>query len=200
VLSYNTPHETVFGRPEDAAPGQLLLANPFLGDENFKRTVVLLVEHSSDGSLGFVLNRITGVRVVDALDGLDDTTPFAGHLYLGGPVQLETLSFVHRLGPLADGAVRIGNGLYWGGDFERLKQMLREGRVEPDEVRFFMGYSGWGEGQLTTELTEKSWILHPANQASVFEPTPQHLWRNVLRSKGQEYAMMANFPEDPRLN
>ncbi len=186
----------MFGRPEDAAPGQLLLANPFMGDDNFKRTVVLLVEHSDEGSLGFVLNRSTGVRLAEAVE---EPVQFEGLLYSGGPVQPETLHVIHRLGPLVDGSTRIAEGVFWGGALDRLLRMLAEGRVGTDEARFFSGYSGWGPGQLAEELEGKSWIVVPA-PPNILDLSVNNLWRAVLRSMGNEYAILANFPEDPRLN
>lgn len=187
----------MFGRPEDAAAGQLLLANPFMGDPNFKRSVVLLVEHNSEGSLGFVLNRLSGVRLSEAIE---QPIRFEGPLYVGGPVQPESLHVVHRLGPLVEGSARVADGVYWGGDFDTLRRMLSEGRVATNDSRFFMGYSGWGPGQLAEELEANSWIVHPASAGSVFDLSINSLWRSVLRSMGHQYAILANFPEDPRLN
>ena len=176
--------------------GLLLLAEPFMADPNFKRSVVFICEKQKSGSVGFILNRPMPLKLSEAVE---DIVNFDATLYYGGPVQTDTLHFIHNV-PELEGSIKIIEGLYWGGNFEALKAMINSGQVSPENFRFFLGYSGWDMTQLDSEMEENSWIAHPANAAHVFKVKPDKLWREVLVEKGGEYAMMVNFPEDPSLN
>ncbi|QXD16620.1 YqgE/AlgH family protein [Rhodocaloribacter litoris] len=177
--------------------GTLLIAPPLMEDPNFRRTVVLLCEHGEEGSFGLILNRPLTLHLQDVLDDvLDYDTP----LSLGGPVQPNTLHFLHRFGERIPGAVPVLEDVYWGGDFEALKHLLTGERVTGEALRFFLGYAGWSPGQLEEEIEQGGWFLSPASGDVVFAEVPERLWRAVLRRKGGEYAILANFPDDPRLN
>lgn len=168
-----------------------------MGDENFARTVVLLMEHSEDGSLGFVLNK----KIENTLNELLDELPYCHFpVYLGGPVGQNTLHYVHRLGSQIEGAIEIQPGLFWGGRFEDLETRLRVGKLTEEDVVFFVGYSGWAPGQLDRELEEGSWIVAPLGQVQILPPAPDSLWQTVLRNLGKRYQVAANYPVDPRLN
>lgn len=178
--------------------GSLLIAEPFLWDPNFKRTVTLICEHDEEhGTFGFVLNRPLEMKLNDAIQGIKK---FNARLYYGGPVQLDTLHFLHRLGEEMEGAVKVCEGVYWGGNFEQLKAIINQGTAIPTDFRFFLGYSGWAAGQLHEEMRQLSWIVHPADARHVFSNNPANLWKEVLREMGGEYAQMVNFPEDPSYN
>ena len=166
-------------------------------DPNFKRTVVFLCEKQEDGSVGFILNKPMPLTLSEAVEGINN---FDSQLYYGGPVQTDTLHFIHNLGDQLEGSIEIIPGLFWGGNFETLKSLINEGMVQPGNVRFFLGYSGWDVSQLDNEMVEKSWIVCPAKAAYVFEAKAEELWKDVLREMGGRYAMMINFPEDPSLN
>lgn len=176
--------------------GTLLLAEPFMLDPNFKRTVVFLCEKQKSGSVGFILNRPMPLKLSEAVE---DIYNFDAQLYFGGPVQTDTLHFIHNV-PDLDSCIKIIDGLYWGGDFEALKTRINSGEVKPENFRFFLGYSGWDMSQLDNELQENSWILCPAKASYVFNTQPDILWKQVLKEMGGDYAMMVNFPEDPSLN
>lgn len=177
--------------------GLLLISPPMVKDPNFKRSVVLLCEHTPDGSFGLILNRPLGVQLAEVLELLGN----GEHpLLQGGPVQTDTLHFLHTCGEDIPGNVPIADGIFWGGEFDVMKVFLRTGEISPRHARFYLGYAGWGPGQLDREIDEGGWILAPANEGAVFWTDPADLWRTVLRGMGSEYAMLANFPEDPRLN
>ena len=179
------------------SPGMLLIAEPFLQDPNFKRTVVLLCEHQETGSFGFVLNR-------DYEQTLEDLIPeLAGMnqpVYYGGPVQKDTLHFLHQYPALIPGGFEVADGIYWGGDFDMAIQFLREQKIDSNNIRFFVGYSGWTGGQLEEELKEKSWLLTPAIRKLVFHRKAEEVWKDSLKNMGGDYEMMINFPVDPSLN
>ena len=177
--------------------GTLLIAPPMLEDPNFRRSVVLLCEHDVEGSMGLILNRPLDMRLGEILDELiSSDEPIA----LGGPVQTNTLHYIHRLGDDIPGSVTISDNLAWGGDFEVVKAMLQRGEIDPNILRFFVGYAGWSPGQLEEELDADGWIVSPSDEALIFSEEPQHLWRDILRRMGGEYALLANFPDNPRLN
>lgn len=165
-------------------------------DPNFKRTVVFLCEKQKSGSVGFILNRPMPLKLSEAVE---DIYNFDAQLYFGGPVQTDTLHFIHNV-PELEGCIKIIDGLYWGGNFEALKTLINSGEVKPDNFRFFLGYSGWDMSQLESEMKENSWILCPAKASHVFSAKPDTLWKQVLKEMGGDYAMMINFPEDPSLN
>jgi putative transcriptional regulator len=185
------------GNMLEPAPGMLLIAEPFLKDPNFMRTVVLLCEHQDEGSFGFVLNRsheYTLEELVPELEGMDQP------VYYGGPVQKDTLHFLHQCPEFIEGGFEVANGIYWGGDFEQALRGLRANLFDASKIRFFVGYSGWTGGQLEVECKEKSWLITPARENLVFPQEPEQVWKDSLRKMGGEYEMMINFPVDPSLN
>ena len=179
------------------APGILLIADPFLKDPNFMRTVVLLTEHREDGTIGFVLNR-------QYENTLDELIPeVEGHklpVYYGGPVQMNTIHFLHRYPEEIQGGIEVLKGIYWGGDFDAVIDLINNGKADPEKIRFYIGYSGWSSGQLDTEMTEKTWLTVEAVKKLVFHPNAEEIWRDSLKHMGGEYEMMINFPIDQQLN
>ena len=178
--------------------GDLLISEPFLPDPNFERTVIIICQHSEEGSFGFVLNKPSVMKFDEVLEDIVD---FGETLYVGGPVQQDTLHFIHRAGDLIEGGVEIANGLYWGGNFETLKILIENKQINPDDFKFFLGYSGWGSGQLQDEIKANSWIIYPqASLRQIFDYEPEKLWREVLKGMGGRFKMFSNYPDDPRLN
>jgi len=179
------------------APGILLIADPFLKDPNFARTVVLLCEHQDKGSFGFVINKLFD-QTLDELvpEVLVPNIP----VFFGGPVQMDTIHFVHQQPDLIDGGFEIIPGIYWGGRFENVVSLLNEGRLDLSRIKFFIGYSGWSSGQLVNEFNEKSWILSEGDTALIFDEKEQNIWQQSLKNLGNNFAIMANFPIDPSLN
>lgn len=181
----------------DPAPGILLIADPFLKDPNFLRTVVFLCEHKEEGSFGFVLNRKYEVTLDELLPDLE------GHkipVYYGGPVQMDTVHFLHQYPNEIPGGFEVIKGVYWGGDFELLVNMIKNEKIDLNKIRFFVGYSGWSDGQLKNELTEKSWLTVQATRKLVFHRNFEEIWKDSLKELGGDYEMMVNFPIDPQLN
>ncbi len=175
--------------------GDILLAEPFMKDGNFKRSAVLLCDHNEEGSFGLVLNRKLDLFVDDVLP---DFPAENIELYYGGPVGPDTLHFVHSYGDLIEGSVPLKNGIYWSGNFEQIKMLFETKSISTDKFRFFVGYSGWGEGQLEGEMDTDSWIV-AKNFADIFVGENE-LWKKVLQSMGGEYKIVSTYPEDPQLN
>lgn len=177
--------------------GVLLIADPFLKDPNFLRTVVFLCEHKEEGSFGFVLNRQYENTLDELIPELD------GHqlpVYYGGPVENNTIHFLHQYPLEIPGGKEVLRGVYWGGDFEAVVNMIKNDEVNPSKIRFYIGYSGWSTGQLDLEMTEKTWLTVKATRKLVFHHKHDEIWKASLQLLGGEYKMMANFPIDPQLN
>jgi putative transcriptional regulator len=175
--------------------GQLLVAGPGLVDPNFRRTVVLVGEHSEEGALGVVLNRASETTVGEAVPELSGLVDGLENVHVGGPVQRSALvvlaDFVE---PDRAGALVLDSIGFLPAE------------VDPDEIgelrraRIFAGYAGWGPGQLEEELEEGSWIVEPALPEDVFTGEPDDLWSDVLRRKGGPYEVLSLMPPDPTLN
>ncbi|MCA0366105.1 MAG: YqgE/AlgH family protein [Bacteroidetes bacterium] len=176
--------------------GKIIIAEPFLGDPNFERAVVLICEHNDAGSFGLVLNQPIKQKLADVIAEIYADFP----LGIGGPVEQNTLHFVHTSGSLIDEAINISDNLYWSGDFETAKSLLNTGILKPDSIKFFLGYSGWGPGQLEAELAENAWMVSEISSEKIFENKSGTFWREVLRDMGGNFKVMANYPIDPRLN
>jgi len=176
--------------------GSLLVAEPFLGDPNFDRSVILLTEHNDQGSIGFVINKELEVSLEQLVI---DFPTLDVPVYHGGPVQEDNLFFIHNKGELIPGSQQINDDLYWGGDLEPLKEMIKMGLVTEQNIRFYLGYSGWSAGQLEGELSINSWLVVNNAQVNLFGNS-QEMWRKVLLRAGGEYPLWANSPADPNLN
>ena len=180
----------------DVTNGNLLIAEPFMGDTNFERSVVLICEHSLAGTFGLVLNQRTDIHLGDVIEEVHADFP----LFVGGPVQQNTLHFIHRRPDLIDGSIRVLDDLYWSGDFEQIKRGVNIGTLTERDIRFFVGYSGWGEGQLESELEQKAWIVSRTDAEFLFDTPADAFWRGVLKRMGGEYKSIAHYPVNPRLN
>lgn len=182
----------------DPRGGDFLISEPFLPDPNFERSVILVCENSEEGTFGLVLNKATDLLLDDVLE---EEIPFTGTLNVGGPVEQNTLHFIHRLPDPVEGSVEIGDGLYWSGNFEQIKAMVISGLANEMNLKFFLGYSGWSEGQLREELDRQSWFVKPgATTKQVFEMEEDALWKSILGEMGGKYKVFSNYPIDPRLN
>ena len=179
------------------APGILLIADPFLKDPNFMRTVIFVCEHQEVGSFGFVLNKLTEQTLDELMTGFDG---FPIPIYYGGPVQMDTIHFLHQYPDQITGGHEVMKGIYWGVDFEKLSAMVKNNEIDLKKVRLFIGYSGWSNGQLRDELKEKSWLTVAATRELIFHKEPNDIWKDSLKHLGGEYEMMINFPTDPQLN
>lgn len=176
--------------------GVLLVSEPFLNDFYFGRSVVLIAEHNKDGSFGLILNKPVDVRINEAIKDF----PSSSRLFIGGPVKTDNLFVLHTLGDKIDGSMKVMEGIYWGGNIETIKKMLTEKQIKDDEIRFFIGYSGWVDKQLMRELDEHSWVMAKSDAHSLMHSDPEEMWKNILRTMGDEYLEWLNYPIDPTLN
>jgi putative transcriptional regulator len=172
--------------------GTLLVSDPFMDDPNFKRSVVLLCEHHSEGSLGFILNKPLGMPVSSLLSGFPD---FNAEVFYGGPVQTDTIHYVHNKGDLIEDSVEISQGVFWGGSYEQLKFCVQNELILPFDIKFFVGYSGWGEGQLVEEIEILSWMQIAIDKNYVFctAEMSKNLWKTVLENEGDLKSVIAQM-------
>jgi putative transcriptional regulator len=183
---------------EKPQKGDLLLSEPFLPDPNFERTVILLCEHGDDGSFGFVLNKRSNVTFSDVME---DAKNIEQELFIGGPVQQDTLHFIHTNDYELEGGQEVNGDITWGGNFEQLLFHADTGVLQPSEFIFFLGYSGWSPGQLDDELKQNSWIVYKnVSKDLVFKTSPDDLWKIVLKSMGGKYSLFSQYPVDPNMN
>ncbi|WP_367389840.1 YqgE/AlgH family protein [Lewinella sp. LCG006] len=174
--------------------GRILLAEPFMVDPNFKRAAVLLCDHSKEeGSVGFILNRPLQTKIDELIDDFPD---FDAEVFFGGPVQMDSVHYLHSVGDLLEGSVKVAQGVYWGGDFEKLKFLIHSELINPNQIRFFVGYAGWSDGQLLDEMGYGSWLLATMDANYLFNVKPEALWQSIMTNKGDTFAVIAQVPED----
>ncbi|MFH0841112.1 MAG: YqgE/AlgH family protein [Bacteroidota bacterium] len=185
--------------PEDKIPekGKILISEPFLPDTFFNRTIVYLVDHNAEGSVGFILNKKLEIKVCDAISGFDD---WQEYLSMGGPVAPDTLHYLHNLGDKIPNSVLVDENIYWGGDIDFIRGLIRKGKLDNTQIRFFLGYSGWSAGQLERELKENSWVIAKVKTDIVLNNPVDNTWKKVLRGLNSKYRMWADFPESPDMN
>lgn len=181
------------------AQGSILISEPFLQDAYFQRSVVLLVEHTQEGSMGFVLNKKTDLIVNTFFKELEAFPEIP--IYLGGPVSANRLFFIHSLGDLIiPDALKLNEHLYFDGNFEALKRYILNGHSIEGKVKFFLGYSGWTEGQLAGEIDRNSWVVSQATNRSVLVADGESYWKRTLESLGSQYQTWTKYPKEPCLN
>ncbi len=178
--------------------GHLLVAEPsIIGDVAFNRSVVLLADHSETGSVGFILNKILDFSLKDLIPELDSEFK----IYNGGPVEQDNLYFIHRVPELIPGSIEIANGIYWGGDFDIVIELISKKMINEKQIRFFLGYSGWEANQLNEELNSHSWVVvSNDNSSEVIEKPYSSFWREKMMQLGGEYQLWSNAPENPSYN
>ena len=172
--------------------GQVLLAEPFMADPYFKRAVLLVCEHHGEGTIGFILNKSIDMSINDLMS---DFPQFEAEVFYGGPVQTDTLHFVHNVGDLLEESTPVAKGVWWGGNFEKLKFLISSELIRPENIRFFVGYSGWSGGQLESELEHGSWVIADPDANYIFKSPPNKLWSQVMSNKGNIYEVIADMPE-----
>lgn len=187
-----------FENKRKAKRGRVLLSDPFLNDDYFGRAVVYLCDHNSEGSFGFVLNNYIDL---DLHEYTKNFPKIDTRVSIGGPVDTETLYFLHTLGDKIKNSQHISDGIYVGGDYDHLMQLIEKGEVTNKDVRFFLGYSGWSENQLKEEIDEHAWIVVPVlNQGEVMDYSIDKLWGNYMKREGKKYELLSKFPKDIQSN
>jgi putative transcriptional regulator len=178
--------------------GGFLVSEPYLQDPQFFRSVVVLVEHNEQGTIGFVINKPLDIPLADMIDvpeGMEMP------VFLGGPVQQDTIFFLHNLGlGLLPKSIEVTSDLWWSSDFTRLFELIEEGFAEKSQIKVLLGYSGWSVGQLREECENESWVVAHVPTAFVFDIEVEQLWKKVLKTLGGTFSELSRYPIDPNLN
>lgn len=177
--------------------GRVLFADPFMLDPNFKRAVVLLCEYNEKGAIGFVMNKTTDMKINELIV---DFPEFNSLVHFGGPVQTDTIHYIHNVGDLLEDSLKVVDGVYWGGDFEKLKFLISNQLIKPENIRFFLGYTGWSPGQLIDEIQIRSWLQGDMYANYLFKNPPFTLWQKALEKQGNTYSVIAQIPDEWRYN
>jgi putative transcriptional regulator len=177
--------------------GRILISEPFLDDDYFKRSVVLLCEHNEEGTFGYVLNNYIPTAISDILENFPEID---SRISLGGPVNSDNLFYIHTLGNKIPDSLEIIPGLFMGGSFEEMKSLMKDGLIKENELRFFIGYSGWSTGQLERELKDSSWIVAETDITTIMDTYIHNLWKKILGDMGENHQLFSNYPENPSLN
>ncbi len=178
-------------------PGKILLAEPFMLDPYFRRAVVLLAEHREDGSVGFILNKTIDRRINELMA---DFPEFDAEVFYGGPVATDTLHYIHCVGGLLDDSIPIVRGVWWGGDFDKLKFLIEQQLIDKSQIRFFVGYAGWSASQLAEEMESGSWLVADGDSNYVFKTRPKKLWTEAMKDQGDTFSVISEMPDDANWN
>jgi putative transcriptional regulator len=178
--------------------GKILIAEPsIIGDISFNRSIILLVEHGNNGSIGFILNKPMNLNISDLIPEIESNFK----IYNGGPVQQDNLYFIHKISDLIPESIMISEGLYWSGNFEYVLKLIKKGEINKNDIRFFLGYSGWDSNQLNDELNNNTWILSEnSHNKNIITVADEVFWKNKMLDLGGEYSLWSNAPEHPSHN
>lgn len=187
------------GKAQKINAGSILIAQPFMEDGNFKRSVIGITEHGEKGTVGFVLNKPVKAQLSELIPTMtveEDNYK----LHYGGPVATDTLHYVHNVGDLLEGSTQIKKGIFWGGDFEKLMFLINSGLILERNIRFYLGYSGWSDGQLDAELKSGSWVVSDWYANYTFQSKAETLWSQCLDHKGNAFSVIGKMPNSARNN
>lgn len=183
---------------EKLKKGQLLIAEPSLiGDLHFNRTVILLADYNKKGSVGFIINKPLKYTINDLLPDIKGTLK----IYNGGPVEQDSLYFIHNVPDLIPNSTEIANGIYWGGEFTITKELINSNKINKKNIRFFLGYTGWNHDQLQREISDESWIItNNKHGAKIIGKSTAEFWKKKIIEMGGEYLIWVNTPINPTFN
>lgn len=178
--------------------GDFLIATPtIISDYNFRRSGILMVDHKTTGTVGFIINKKLEYTLDELMENVSSPFP----MYYGGPVEQDNLFFVHKLGDQIPKSLHIDGDLHWSGDFESVLRLLELKKVNPTQIRFFLGYSGWSEGQLESEIKEDSWAVIDSEEViDWMDNSSEDFWKNQMRAMGGRFLIWSNAPENPLSN
>ncbi len=178
-------------------PGDILIAKPFLQDGNFKRSIIYLTDHNEKGSMGFIMNKPQGLLLKDIFPHLKyGNFP----LFEGGPVSSNQLFYTHTLGKKLSDSIEISDGVFWGGNFFELTYFIEHKKIKPNEIRFYVGYTGWDVGQLNQEIENDSWFYKTENYLKLMRLKPEEMWGFELCKIKPTYRVFSDYAYDPSLN
>ncbi len=178
--------------------GRVLISDPFAGDEYFERSVVYLCEHSKEGSFGFILNKYVEIDINELNP---DFPELKTRLTLGGPVETESLYFLHTLGNQLNDSIELKDGIFIGGDFDQLTKVINDTHFENNQIRFFLGYAGWDPEQLKYEIEDNAWVVAEVdNIYEIMNTQMDDPWTYFISKLGKKFELYTTFPLNPSDN
>lgn len=199
ALNDNINNYFDFSKLNKLAPkkGRILISDPFVEDDYFAKSIVILCDHNEEGTFGFVINNFIEQELNEIID---DFPEFDCTVSIGGPVETDMLFFIHSNPVLIKDSIEIIPGLYMGGDFAQVKELILKDELGCDEIKFFLGYSGWGEGQLEEEIQANSWFVANLNPETIMTYNSDDMWEKILAQMGPKHKVISSFPNNPNLN
>ena len=177
--------------------GRLLISEPIFNDSVFLKSVILLTHYSNNESIGLILNHPTKLYLSHLIKNIS----LDFQIFLGGPVDNQSLYYIHTLGNIIPKSIKVTDDIYFGGEFNSVLKLINNGNISKNEIKFFVGYTGWGKNQLNSEIENDSWIVkNLASQDICMNKSNQQLWRNFIVEMGDKYSLWSNLPKDPSLN
>jgi len=180
--------------------GSLLIANPVLPDPNFSRAVILLYNHNDQGSFGLVINRSAQLKAPDLFSDIDILKSYNEKVYIGGPVAQSMVFYLYRSAKDVIDLDKICSGVYLGSNLETLESLYLDIENPEENIRFYLGYSGWSGGQLDGEMEQNSWLVQDANEQFVFLDSENLIWPKAVNSLGEKYQYLTKAPVNPQWN
>ena len=177
--------------------GKILISEPFLRDATFGRSVILLIDHTDEGTMGLIINKPLPIFVNDIIKEFKYINDIP--LYKGGPVATDTLFYLHTLANIS-GAIPVSKGLYLNGDFDEIKKYILQGNKVDQHIRFFLGYCGWEGEQLNDELKENTWLVSKEDKDYLMNSDTKDMWKEALEKLGRKYEAWSRFPRVPTFN
>ena len=177
--------------------GKILISEPFLRDATFGRSVILLIDHTDEGTMGLIVNKPLPIFVNDIIKEFKYINDIP--LYKGGPVATDTLFYLHTLANIS-GAIPVSKGLYLNGDFDEIKKYILQGNKVDQHIRFFLGYCGWEGEQLNDELKENTWLVSKEDKDYLMNSDTKDMWKEALEKLGSKYEAWSRFPRVPTFN
>jgi len=176
--------------------GNIIVAKPaVINDDVFNRSVILLSEHNKNNTIGFILNKKVDLRISNLIPNIKVDFD----VFFGGPVETNSIFFIYYNKKVSK-SIKINDFFSWGGDVNQVVELINEKKISKDEIKFFLGYSGWSKRQLYNEIKLNSWIIKKEYNSNIIYSNPHHMWRNILNSIGGEFFLWSNTPRDPKLN
>lgn len=177
--------------------GSLLISHPTMLDDTFFKGIILITHHNYEESIGLVINRPSKIKLHEIISEI----PVSNFpVYIGGPVAKNSIHYIHNIGKKIPESIKIVDGLYFGGDFDVVKNLIEAKEISKKNIRFFAGYTGWESNQLEKEIKEESWIINKANKELCLRYSNENLWGEILRKMDKKYAIWSNLPKNPSLN
>ena len=182
--------------------GRVLISDPFLNDDYFSNSVILLCEINEKGAFGLVLNHYIEETVSDFMNSFSDLDTNDYKISLGGPVDTDSIYYVHTRPDLIENSIHIFDNIYLGNgkEFDDIANLIREKKISNKEIKFFLGYSGWTQGQLDEELNKNSWFVGNLSSHTLMNYQEKDIWKKTLEQMSEKHRVISNFPQNPMLN